>query len=139
MRQLVLLSDDKFLCEVLGTYVRRDGIEVVRVASIAEAMIVVDSAAAALVDIAKRGVAGGDLIALAQRAERAAVPFLIVSSQSRRELREFAAVVRAADVISKSEKMPAIAARLRLWINQASIDEAPADGFAIPELALASV
>ena len=139
MKTLLLLTDDNFLAEVLGTYVRRDGIEVVRVASTAE-MMQIRGVAAILIDIAKRGIAGGDIIAVSQRAERAGVPMLVISSQSRRELSEFAAVVRAADVLSKSEKMPAIAARLRLWVNKTRIDdrEAPS-GFAIPELAVASM
>ena len=139
MRELLLLSDDNFLCEVLGTYVRRDGIEVIRVASIHDAVreIAAGAAAGVLIDIAKRGLSGNDVIATAQRAERAKIPLLVISSQPRRELSEFAAVVRATDVISKSEAMTAIAARLRLWLNREPVeDEDPAEGFEIPELAV---
>jgi len=140
MRQLLLLTDDNFLSEVLGTYVRRDGIEIVRVPTASEAACeIVGGAAGVLVDIAKRGLAGADVIGLSQRAARARIPLFVLSSQARRDLSEFAAVVRAADVISKSEQMTALAARLRLWMNgQLADDEEQVDGFAIPELAVAS-
>ncbi|HSP34540.1 MAG TPA: hypothetical protein VLU46_09520 [Thermoanaerobaculia bacterium] len=142
MRQLLLLSDDHFLCEVLGRYLRRDGIEVAAVASPANAaQRVAGGAAGVVVDLAKRGLAGADIIALSQRAERAHIPLLVISSQSRREVSEFAAVVRAADVMSKSEPMTSIAARLRLWLNTKRhelVAQEPDNGFEIAELAVAT-
>lgn len=138
MRQLLLLTDDNFLSEVLGTYVRRDGIEIVRVASANDATRSIAAGAhGVLVDIAKRHFGGNDIITLSQRAERARIPLLVLSAQTRRDLSEFAAVVRAADVVSKGETMTAIAARLRLWLNSPRAEEEE-EGFAIPELAVAS-
>ena len=134
MRLLLLLSDDHFLSEVLGTYLRRDGIEVVPIESIVDALPHVEEGAGAiLIDLSKRGIGGEDIISMSQRTVRANVPLLLISAQSRREIADFAAVVRASDVVSKNERMTAIAARLRMWVN------GPAEsGFAIPELAVGS-
>jgi DNA-binding response OmpR family regulator len=51
---------------------------------------------------------------LAGRAQRSKIPMIILSAQPRRQLTEFAAVVCATDVVSKTETMTAIAARIRM-------------------------
>ena len=40
-----------------------------------------------------------------------------MTAQPRRDLNEFAAVVRATDVVSKTESMTAIAARVRVYMR----------------------
>jgi DNA-binding response OmpR family regulator len=129
-RRLLLITDDDFVAEAIEMYLRGDGIEVVRTPD-GDA-----SGDALLVDLSKRGISGDAMIALAFRAQRAKIPLLVMSAQPRREVTEFAAVVRANDIVSKTERMSAIAARLRMWIN-ADRHEDPANpvGFVIPELA----
>ncbi len=129
-RRLLLITDDDFVAEAMEMYLRGDGIEVVRTADGSA------SADAVLVDLSKRGISGDAIIALAFRAQRAKIPLLVMSAQPRREVAEFAAVVGARDVVSKTERMSTIAARLRMWIN-ADREEEPANpiGFVIPELA----
>ncbi len=129
-RRLLLLTDDGFIAESIAMYLRGDDIEVIRTADAKS------SADAVLVDLSKRGINGEAIIDLALRAHRENVPLLVMSTQSRREVAEFAAVVRANDVVSKTERMSAIAARLRMWIN-ANRDEGQANpvGFEIRELA----
>ena len=136
-RRLLLLTDDHFFAETIGTYVRGDRIDVTCVPDTEEALKSVGANVdGLLIDLAKRGISGEAIISLAFRAKRAKIPLLIMSSQPRRDLSEFAAVVRADDVISKTERMGAIAARLRMWMSSEKDD---AEGFEIPELAVASV
>jgi DNA-binding response OmpR family regulator len=138
-RRLLLLTDDHFFAETIGTYVRGDRIEVTCAASMDEAIRSVGTNVdGLLIDLAKRGISGEAIISLTFRAKRTRTPLLIMSSQPRRDLAEFAAVVRADDVVSKTERMGAIAARLRMWIS-AKKNEEIADGFEIPELAVASL
>lgn len=132
MRVLLLLTDDNFVAEVLGSYFRRDAIEVVRVRSAVEAAT--QRAGAIVVDLAKRGLTGDDVIALSHRAAQRKVPLLLLTAQPRRDVADFANVIRAADIVSKTEPMTATAARLRLYIGETDEDS----GFAIPALAVAS-
>ncbi len=136
MQRVILLTDDHFLGEVLGTYLRHDQIEVVRPATTADAIRRVgEDAGALVVDLAKRGLCGQEVISLSQRAERTGVPLLVISAQPRRDVIDFAAIVRATDVLSKSERMAAIATRIRLWIKTPR-STGDTDGFIIPELSL---
>jgi len=118
VRLLLLLTDDNFMAEVLGTYLRRDNIDVERVASTDDVVRAIGGGAdGVLVDLAKRGLAGDAIMNLTTRAQRWEIPVLILSAQPRRDLAEFAAVVHATDVVSKSEPMTAIAARVRLCMR----------------------
>ena len=117
VRRLLLLTDDEFHAEVLGTYMRRDSVEVKRVATTDEAAQGIASGAdGVLVDLAKRGVSADAIMTLSGRAQRWEIPMLILSAQPRRDLNAFAAVVRATDVVSKTEAMTAIAARIRMCL-----------------------
>ncbi|MGZ8852854.1 MAG: hypothetical protein ACXW2X_05620, partial [Thermoanaerobaculia bacterium] len=69
-----------------------------------------------LVDLAKRGVSADAIMTLSGRAQRWEIPMLILSAQPRRDLNDFAAVVRATDIVSKTEAMTAIAARIRMCL-----------------------
>jgi DNA-binding response OmpR family regulator len=116
-RRLLLLTDDEFHAEVLGTYMRRDFVEVERVATVDEAaQRIAAGADGVLVDLAKRGVTADAIMTLSGRAQRWEIPMLILSAQPRRDLNDFAAVVRATDVVSKTEAMTAIAARIRMCL-----------------------
>jgi DNA-binding response OmpR family regulator len=140
MRLLLLLTDDRFLAEVLGSYLRGDGIEVVPVASIAEAEPHIgEGASGMLVDLSKRDVAGEDIVVLSFRTRRARIPLLLISAQPRQDVAEFATVVHAADVVSKTERMTAIAARLRICLNGSRVNVDAPSGFAIPALSVSSV
>lgn len=117
-RNLLLLTDDNFLAEVLGTYTRRDDIEVERSASIADAIRAIDDGVGGVVvDISKRGMAGDAVMDLARLAAPRHIPMLILSSRPRHELMEFAAIVQAADVVSKTEPMTAIAERVLSYVR----------------------
>lgn len=129
-RRLLLITDDEFVAEALEMYLRGDGINVVRAAD--DGM----PADAVLADLSKRGINGDAIIALAFRAQRAKIPLFVMSAQPRRDVTEFAAVVGASDVVSKTERMSTIAARLRMWINAEREEERVNTlGFVIPELA----
>jgi len=118
VRRLLLLTDDTFIAEVLGTYLRRDNIEVERVASADDVVRAIGGGAdSILVDLAKNGVTGDSIMNLTSRAQRWEIPLLILSAQPRRDLTDFAAVVRATDVVSKTEAMTSIAARVRLCMR----------------------
>jgi DNA-binding response OmpR family regulator len=117
VRHLLVLTDDEFHAEVLGTYMRRDFVEVERVATTDEAAQGIASGAdGVLVDLAKRGVSADAIMTLSSGAQRWEIPMLILSAQPRRDLNAFAAVVRATDVVSKTESMTAIAARIRMCL-----------------------
>lgn len=118
VRNLLLLTDDNFLAEVLGTYMKRDNIEVQRIANVEEmARAIAAGADGLLLDIAKRGATGDAIMSLSGRAQRWEIPVIILSAQPRRDLTDFAAVVRATDVVSKTEAMTAIAARIRMCMR----------------------
>jgi len=120
VRRLLLLTDDTFIAEVLGTYLRRDNIEVERVASADDVVRAIGGGAdGILVDLAKNGVTGDSIMNLTSRAQRWEIPLLILSAQPRRDLTDFAAVVRATEVVSKTEPMAAIAARVRVCMRAA--------------------
>ncbi len=113
-RRLLLLTDDNFLAEVLGTYTRRDDIEIERCASIADAVReIADGVDGVLVDLAKRGMAGDAIMDLTRLSIPRQIPILILSAQPRHDVMEFVAIVNATDVVSKTEPMAAIAARVR--------------------------
>ena len=114
-RRLLLLTDDNFIAEVLGTYLCRDHIYVERIGSADDLVNAIASGAdGVILDIAKRGVNADSILNVTARAQRWDIPMLIMSAQTRKALVDFAAVVRATDTISKSEAMTAIAARVRL-------------------------
>ena len=118
VRRILLLTDDQFLAEVLGTYMRRDDIEIERIDAPADvARRVAAGADGIVVDIAKRGLSGDAIMTLSSRAERWEIPFLVLTAQPRKDVSEFGAVVRATDVLSKTEAMPSIAARIRLCVR----------------------
>lgn len=118
LRRLLLLTDDDFLAEVLATYLIRDGIDVERVPTAAVmSQSIADGADGVLVDLSKRDATGSAITALMAMANRWEIAALILSAQPRRDVIEFAAVVRATDVVSKTEAMPAIAARIRVCIQ----------------------
>ena len=118
MLQVVLLSDDDFLAGVLETYMRRDDIEIERARSAKEAVQrVAAGAGGVILDLAKRGLTGDAIMAISGRAEHFEVPMMIVSAQPRRDLSEFAAVVRATEVLSKTDSMTSTAARIRLCVR----------------------
>lgn len=135
--RLVLLTDDNFLGDVLGSYMVRDGIDVERVSNADQlAREIAAGADGVLVDLAKRGVTGDAVMQIALRAHTKAIPFLIASAQPRRDLVEFAAVIRATDVVSKTERMTTIAARIRLCL-QTPVRVAREDGTNAFEFAFA--
>lgn len=116
-RRLLLLTDDNFTAEVLGTYMRRDNIHVERIESAGEvATAIALGADGVIIDLAKRGLTADSILNVTSRAQRWEIPVLIMSAQSRRALSEFAAVVRATDTISKTEAMTSIAARVRMCV-----------------------
>jgi DNA-binding response OmpR family regulator len=118
VRRLLLLTDDNFLAEVLGTYLRRDDIEVERARGAEEVLRSIGSGADGIViDIAKRGLGADAIMNLTSRAEVWDIPVVILSAQARRDLSDFATVVRATDVASKTESMTTIAARIRLCLR----------------------
>lgn len=127
----LIVTDDDVFAHSLGGYVRADGIRLERVSS-AEliAAITARTANAIVIDMAATSVDASLLMAAATRAVLGRTPCLLMSSQSRAEVRAFAAVIRAADVICKREPLVTIAARLRFWIassqgeNQADQAEA---------------
>lgn len=115
VRRLLLLTDDNFIAEVLGTYMRRDNIDVERISSPDEvASAIASGADGVIVDLAKRGVNAEAILNVTSRARRWDIPVLIMSGQPRRALGDFAAVVRATETISKTEAMTSIAARVRM-------------------------
>lgn len=117
-RRLLLLTDDNFIAEALGTYMHRDNIQVHRLAAIGDvAQAIASGADGVIIDIAKRGVSGDAIMNVTGRAQRWEIPVFIMTAQSRRDLSEFAAVVRATDVVSKTESMTAIAARVRVYMR----------------------
>lgn len=134
MRLLLLLTDDHFLSEVLGSYLRHDDIEVIPVSSLREAVPHIgEGAGALLVDLSKRGITGDDVISMSLVTRRAKVPLLLISAQPRTDIAEFAKVVHASDVVSKTERMTAIAARLRISLNGSRVHAEPeTGGFAMP-------
>jgi DNA-binding response OmpR family regulator len=118
LRRLILLTDDNFLAEALGTYMRSDSIAIERVSSTEEAaMQIAAGADGVVIDLAKRGMNGDAVVMLSFRAQRWKIPMMILSSQPRRDVADFGEVVRATDVVSKTEAMTAIAARVRLCVR----------------------
>ena len=118
VRRLLLLTDDNFIAEALGTYMHRDSIDVERVGSADEVLRAIGGGAdGVIVDLAKRGVTGDAIMNLTGRAQRWEIPVFIMSAQPRRDLIDFAAVVRATDVVSKTEPMTTIAARVRVCMR----------------------
>ncbi|HEV8660105.1 MAG TPA: hypothetical protein VGS96_15975 [Thermoanaerobaculia bacterium] len=114
-RRLLVITDDEFFAEVIGTYMKRDRILIERVSSAeAAGREIAAGADGVLVDLAKRAISGDAIMTLAGRAQRSKIPMIILSAQPRRQLTEFAAVVCATDVVSKTETMTAIAARIRM-------------------------
>ena len=124
-RRLLVLTDDHFLADVLGTYMVRDGIELETVGSAAAAARQSAAADGVLIDLRKRGLTGDIVLQLAQRVQNSAIALLIMSSRPRRDVADFAAVVRATDVVSKTEAIPAIAARIRVCMQTQVRYEAP--------------
>jgi DNA-binding response OmpR family regulator len=117
-RRLLLLTDDNFIAQTLGTYMRRDNIQVDRVTAVTDvAQAIAGGADGVIIDIAKRGVSGDAIMNITGRAQRWEIPVFIMTAQPRRDLNEFAAVVRATDVVSKTESMTAIAARVRVCMR----------------------
>ena len=117
-RRLLLLTDDNFIAQTLGTYMRRDNIQVDRVTAVTDvAQAIAGGADGVIIDIAKRGVSGDAIMNITGRAQRWEIPVFIMTAQPRRDLSEFAAVVRATDVVSKTESMTAIAARVRVCVR----------------------
>lgn len=115
VRRLLLLTDDNFIAEVLGTYMRRDNIDVERISSPDEvASAIATGADGVIVDLAKRGLNADAILRVTSRAQTWDIPVLIMSGQPRRALGDFAAVVRATETISKTEAMTSIAARVRM-------------------------
>lgn len=117
-RRLLLLSDDNFLSEVLGTYLVRDGIDIERITTVGGLPTAIGSGVQGIViDLAKRGISGDAILAITQCAQRSAIPVVIMSTQPRRDVADFAELVRATDVISKSEPMTTMAARIRVCVQ----------------------
>jgi DNA-binding response OmpR family regulator len=117
-RRLLLLTDDNFIAEALGTYMHRDNIQVDRVAAVGDvAQAIAGGADGVIIDISKRGVCGDAIMNITGRAQRWEIPVFIMTAQPRRDLNEFVAVVRATDVLSKAESMTAIAARVRVCMR----------------------
>ena len=118
LRRVLLLTDDNFMAEVLGTYLRSDAIELHRVFSADEAAReIVNGADGVVVDLSKRGVTGDAIVMVSNRAQRWKIPMMILSAQSRRDLTDFVELVQATDVISKKDPMTAIASRLRFCMR----------------------
>jgi DNA-binding response OmpR family regulator len=117
-RRLLLLTDDNFIAEALGTYMHRDNIQVDRVTAVGDVVqAIAGGADGVVIDIAKRDITGDVIMNLTGRAQRWEIPVFIMTAQPRRDLSDFAAVVRATDVLSKTESMTAIAARIRLCMR----------------------
>ena len=117
-RRLLLLTDDNFMAEALGTYMHRDNIQVDRVTAVDDvAQAIAGGADGVIIDISKRELSGDAIMNITGRAQRWEIPVFIMTAQPRRDLKEFAAVVRATDVVSKTESMTAIAARVRVCVR----------------------
>src|SRR5713226_1957808 len=115
VRRLVVVTDDNFLSEMMGNYMKHDAIEIERVSTAAEAAHRIGNGAdGVLVDLAKREITADAIVSLSGDALKWQIPMMILSTQPRRNVTDFAAVVRAIDVVSKAESMPAIAARVRM-------------------------
>jgi DNA-binding response OmpR family regulator len=118
LRRLLLLTDDDLLAKVLATYLSRDGIEVGRVPTVAAMRrSIAEGADGIVVDLAKRDATGSAITELMAMANRWEIAAIILSAQPRRDVLDFGEVVRATDVVSKTESVPAIAARLRVSIQ----------------------
>ena len=113
----VFVSDDEVFSQALQNYVHPDGLELVRVRA-SELIMAISTQRpdVVLLDISSRTMDGDMIMQAATRAMMRQVPCLLMSSQPRNDLKQFAAVVRAADVISKRERLANIAARLRMWV-----------------------
>jgi DNA-binding response OmpR family regulator len=115
VRRLVVVTDDNFLAEMMSTYMKHDAIEIERVSTAEEAARrIAHGADGVLVDLAKREITADAIVSLSGDAIKWQIPMMILSTQPRRQVTDFASVVRAIDVVSKAESMPAIAARLRM-------------------------
>jgi DNA-binding response OmpR family regulator len=118
LRRLILITDDEFFSDVIGTYLKRDFIAIERVSSAeAAGTSIAEGADGVLVDLATRGISADAIVTLSGRAQRWKIPMIILSAQPRRDLTEFAAVVCATDVVSKTEAMATIAARVRMLVR----------------------
>lgn len=132
---VVLLTGDDLAARRLKLHLEPDGIEVIRTTLASEAWQAMSRhrPQAVIVDLSNPAVNGDQLVSLSVRTRRAETPLLLLSRQSRRDLVAFAALIRAGDVLSKSEPMTSIAARIRTCVaaTPAGLIGTSADGFAI--------
>ena len=128
----LFVSDDEIFSQALQNYVHPDGLELVRVRA-AELIMAISSQRpdVVLLDIGARTMDGDMIMQAATRAMMRQVPCLLMSSQPRNDLKQFAAVIRAADVISKRERLANIAARLRMWVATSRGETEHAPGAAL--------
>ncbi|MBK5260164.1 MAG: hypothetical protein JJE51_11265 [Thermoanaerobaculia bacterium] len=75
-----------------------------------------------MIDISARSVDADLLMLAATRCLFRMIPCLLISGQTRAEVKPFGAVVRAADVICKHDRLADIAARVRMWVASSRVD-----------------
>lgn len=133
--RVVLLTSDDIVARQMQGHLEYDAIDVVRTASAHDTWLAITRhrPQAVIVDLATRTVDGDQLMALSVRAGRAGIPLLVLSKQqSRRDLAGFAAILRARDILCRTESMPTVAARVRMWVASMQAELAPAaNGFAL--------
>jgi DNA-binding response OmpR family regulator len=128
----LFVSDDEIFSQALQNYVHPDGMELVRVRATELIMAIsTQRPDVVLLDIGARTMDGDMIMQAATRAMMRQVPCLLMSSQPRNDLKQFAAVIRAADVISKRERLAHIAARLRMWVATSRGETQPAPAAAL--------
>jgi DNA-binding response OmpR family regulator len=122
----LFVSDDEVFSQALQNYVHPDGLELIRVRATELVMAIsTQRPDVVLLDIGARSMDADLIMLAATRAVMRQVPCLIMSSQERQDLKAFAAVIRAADVISKRERLANIAARLRMWVATSRSENTP--------------
>jgi DNA-binding response OmpR family regulator len=116
--RVVLLTEDVTVARQLEHLVHRDGMELMQVKSGSEAWLAMNrhQPQVLIVDLTSRAIDGQQLVSLSARARQSDIAMLLLSRQNRRELASFAAVVRARDILCKSEPAPNLAARIRMWV-----------------------
>lgn len=119
----LLVCDDDVFSHSFTNYIQADGIAIHRVrASELIAGITTRQTDCVVIDMSARSVDADLLMLAATRCLFRKIPCLLVSSQTRAEVKPFAAVVRAADVICKHDRLSEIAARLRMWVASSRVD-----------------
>ncbi len=119
----LLVCDDDVFSHSFTNYIQADGIAIHRVrASELIAGITTRQTDCVVIDMSARSVDADLLMLAATRCLFRKIPCLLISGQTRAEVKPFAAVVRAADVICKHDRLSEIAARLRMWVASSRVD-----------------